>query len=87
DFSEFVKELKDYSWRLNKDEKRFMDCVLRLHKELVADASFIIVVEDVKECHTEVTDAVANQIDLVKESMLVQEEILGLCFNEEERVD
>ncbi|MCI60535.1 hypothetical protein A2U01_0081791, partial [Trifolium medium] len=29
DFLEFVKELNDYSWRLDKNEKRFLECVLR----------------------------------------------------------
>ncbi|PNX57463.1 hypothetical protein L195_g058706, partial [Trifolium pratense] len=87
DFLEFVKELNDYSWRLNKDEKRFLECVLRFQKGLVVDPSFIIAVKDVKECHKEVSDVVANQIELVKETMKLQEEILGICFNEEERVD
>ncbi|PNX84414.1 hypothetical protein L195_g040474 [Trifolium pratense] len=44
DFAEFVSELKDYAWRLNKEERCFLDCVLRLHRELAADASFIITV-------------------------------------------
>ncbi|MCI66258.1 hypothetical protein A2U01_0087516, partial [Trifolium medium] len=32
-------------------------------------------------------DDVLSQIKLVKETMHVQEEILALCFNEEERVN
>ncbi|MCH86310.1 hypothetical protein A2U01_0007165 [Trifolium medium] len=87
EFSEFVKELNDYSWRLNKEEKRFLESVLRLEKELTASASFVIAVENVKDCHTEVTEAVNSQIGIVKETMEVQEEILGICFNEEKRVD
>ncbi|MCI54963.1 hypothetical protein A2U01_0076213, partial [Trifolium medium] len=50
DFSEFVKELNDYLWRLDKNEKRFLECVLRFQRGLVADASFITAVEDVKDC-------------------------------------
>ncbi|PNX56482.1 hypothetical protein L195_g049904, partial [Trifolium pratense] len=87
DFAEFVNELKDYAWRLNKEERYFLDCVLRLHRELAADASFIIASEDVKECHKEVTEALTSQIGLTKESMKLQEEIVGLCFSEEKRVD
>ncbi|PNX84535.1 hypothetical protein L195_g040597 [Trifolium pratense] len=87
DFSKFMKELNDYALRLNKEEKRFLDSVLRLQKALTSDASFVIVVENVKECHIEVSEAVNNQIEIVKETMEVQEEILGICFNEEKRVD
>ncbi|MCH91384.1 hypothetical protein A2U01_0012311, partial [Trifolium medium] len=87
DFSEFVKELNDYSWRLNKKESFFLDCVLRFQKGLVADASFISTVEDVEYCHKEVVDVVFNQTELVKETMCVHEEILALCFNEEEKVN
>ncbi|PNX96668.1 hypothetical protein L195_g019880, partial [Trifolium pratense] len=54
---------------------------------LASDASFISVVENVNECRTEVTEAVNSQIKIVKETMEVQEEILGKCFNEERRVD
>ncbi|MCI37763.1 hypothetical protein A2U01_0058989, partial [Trifolium medium] len=43
--------------------------------------------EDVKDCHKEMTDAMHSQIELVKETMHVQEENLALCFNEEERVN
>ncbi|MCI67399.1 hypothetical protein A2U01_0088658, partial [Trifolium medium] len=32
DFLEFVKELNDYSWRLSKNEKRFLECVLRFQR-------------------------------------------------------
>ncbi|PNX69905.1 hypothetical protein L195_g056977, partial [Trifolium pratense] len=85
EFSEFVKELNDYSWRLSKEEKRFLDSVLRLEKELQDSASFVIAVENVKDCHSEVTEAVGSQIEIVKETMGVQEEILGICFNEERR--
>ncbi|PNX55445.1 hypothetical protein L195_g049074, partial [Trifolium pratense] len=85
--SEFVKELNDNSWRLNKEEKRFLDSVLHLQKGLTSDASFITAVENVKECHTEVTEAVNSQIEIMKEIMAVQEEILGICFNEERGVD
>ncbi|CAJ2652020.1 unnamed protein product [Trifolium pratense] len=87
EFSEFVKELNDYCWRLTKEEKRFLDSVLRLEKELKDSASFVIAVENVKECHSEVTEAVDSQIEITKETMGVQEEILGICFNEERRVD
>ncbi|CAJ2643144.1 unnamed protein product [Trifolium pratense] len=87
EFSEFVKELNDYCWRLTKEEKRFLDSVLRLEKELKDSASFVIAVENVKECHAEVTEAVDSQIEITKETMGVQEEILGICFNEERRVD
>ncbi|MCI21336.1 hypothetical protein A2U01_0042503, partial [Trifolium medium] len=87
DFAEFAHELQDYAWRLNKEERYFLDCVLRLHRELKANASFIIAAEDVQECHKEVTEALASQIGLTKESMKLQEEIVGLCFNEERRVD
>ncbi|CAJ2679792.1 unnamed protein product [Trifolium pratense] len=61
EFLEFVKELNDYCWRLTKEEKRFLDSVLRLERELKDSASFVIAVEN--------------------------EEILGICFNEERRVD
>ncbi|PNX91736.1 hypothetical protein L195_g047870 [Trifolium pratense] len=87
EFSEFVKELNDYSWRLTKEEKRFLDSVLRLERELKDSASFVIAVENVKDCHSEVTEAVDSQIEITKETMGVQEEILGICFNEERRVD
>ncbi|PNX76833.1 hypothetical protein L195_g032792 [Trifolium pratense] len=87
DFAEFVNELKDYAWRLNKEERYFLDCVLRLHRELVANVSFIIAAEDVQECHKEVTEALTSQIGLTKESMKLQEEIVGLCFSKEKRVD
>ncbi|MCI70154.1 hypothetical protein A2U01_0091417, partial [Trifolium medium] len=43
--------------------------------------------ENVKDCHKEMADAVLSQIELVKETMYVQEEILALCFNEEERLN
>ncbi|PNX58270.1 hypothetical protein L195_g050824 [Trifolium pratense] len=66
DFSEFVKELNDYSWRLNKEEKRFLDSVLRLQKGLTTDASFVIAVENVKECHTERVD---DRLDLLHKEM------------------
>ncbi|PNX68851.1 hypothetical protein L195_g056393, partial [Trifolium pratense] len=81
EFSEFVKELNDYSWRLSKEEKRFLDSVLRLERELQDSASFVIAVENVKDCHSEVTEAVDSQIEITKETMGVQEEILGICFN------
>ncbi|PNX68748.1 hypothetical protein L195_g064122, partial [Trifolium pratense] len=42
EFSEFVKELNDYCWRLTKEEKRFLDSVLRLERELKDSASFVI---------------------------------------------
>ncbi|PNX83677.1 hypothetical protein L195_g039721, partial [Trifolium pratense] len=46
-----------------------------------------IAIEDVQECHKEVTEALNNQIGLTKEFMKLQEEIVGLCFSVEERVD
>ncbi|MCI52135.1 hypothetical protein A2U01_0073379, partial [Trifolium medium] len=33
------------------------------------------------------TDAVLSQIELVRQTMRVQEEILALCFNEKERAN
>ncbi|MCI91768.1 hypothetical protein A2U01_0113063, partial [Trifolium medium] len=41
DFSEFVKELNDYSRRLDKKESIFQGRVLRLQKGLTADAPFV----------------------------------------------
>ncbi|MCI36430.1 hypothetical protein A2U01_0057653, partial [Trifolium medium] len=46
DFSEFVKELNDYSWRLDKKESLFLGRVLRLHKGLTADAPFVNSIEE-----------------------------------------
>ncbi|GAU45856.1 hypothetical protein TSUD_371520 [Trifolium subterraneum] len=37
DFSVFVDELRDYSWRLTNKELLFLECVLLLKKEMVAD--------------------------------------------------
>ncbi|PNX82435.1 hypothetical protein L195_g038464 [Trifolium pratense] len=95
DFSEFVKELNDYAWRLNKEEKRFLDSVLRLQKGLTSDASFVIAVENVKECHTEdyedklakVKDSYAATKKKLKENVAAQgEQISNLMKEKEETV-
>ncbi|MCI54042.1 hypothetical protein A2U01_0075289, partial [Trifolium medium] len=46
DFSEFVKELHDYSWRLDRKESFFLVRVLRLQKGLTADAPFVNSIEE-----------------------------------------
>ncbi|MCH97517.1 hypothetical protein A2U01_0018512 [Trifolium medium] len=87
DFTVFVEELKDYTWRLTNKESLFLECVLRFQKELAADVPFIHLVEEAEYCHKEVVAAVFNQTWLVKEGMRVQEEILAISFNEEEKID
>ncbi|MCH87772.1 hypothetical protein A2U01_0008650 [Trifolium medium] len=87
DFTTFVEELKDYSWRLSKKESFFLERVLRFQKELVIDVPFIQLVEEAEDCHMEVVVALFDQTWLIKESMRVQEEILAISFSEEEIVD
>ncbi|MCH86332.1 hypothetical protein A2U01_0007187 [Trifolium medium] len=87
DFSTFVMELKDYSWRLTRRETVFLDQVLRFQKELVADVPFINLVEEAGWIHEEMVTSSFAQSGLIKESMKVQEEILALSFAEEEIID
>ncbi|MCI49929.1 hypothetical protein A2U01_0071173, partial [Trifolium medium] len=69
DFSEFVTELHDYSWRLDRKESLFLARMLRLQRGLTADAPFVNSIEEQEWCHKEVVERLSGQIWVLKESI------------------
>ncbi|GAU40158.1 hypothetical protein TSUD_292630 [Trifolium subterraneum] len=86
-FSSLVDDLQNQSWRLSPLEAEFLQRLLRLREELVADAPFINLVEEAEVHYHEMASGVFDQIWLTKESMRMHEGTMAALFNNEEMID
>ncbi|GAU43616.1 hypothetical protein TSUD_185090 [Trifolium subterraneum] len=86
-FSSLVDDLRNHSWRLSPLEAEFLQRLLRLREELVADAPFINLVEEAEVHYHEMASGVFDHIWLTKESMRMHEGTLAALFNDEEMID
>ncbi|MCI65392.1 hypothetical protein A2U01_0086650, partial [Trifolium medium] len=59
-------DLRGYSWRLSHQETLFLQCLLRLRREMVANIPFINSVEAAKQQSQDVTSALFDETWIVK---------------------
>jgi predicted nucleic acid-binding Zn-ribbon protein len=58
-----------------------------LEKKLLEDAAFIETAETVEHCHREVVEAMDRKIEVTKDRIKAQEEVLALSLSAEEAID
>ncbi|MCH86036.1 hypothetical protein A2U01_0006890, partial [Trifolium medium] len=86
-FSSLVDDLRDYSWRLSRQESHFLHCLLRLRNDLVDGVHVISPVEDAERRHREAKFALFDQTWFVEENMRMYESNLAAYFHEKETCD
>jgi chromosome segregation ATPase len=87
EFQTCVEELKDYKWRLNDEQKAFLELALELSKRLEKHAAFIETTNVVFDCYTALEDTLDKKISVTKDSIDLQEESLYLNLSAEEAVE
>jgi hypothetical protein len=87
EFQTYVEELRDYKWRLNDEQKAFLELALELSERLEKHAAFIETTNAVFDCYTALEDTLDKKISVTKDSIDLQEESLYLNLSAEEAVE
>jgi chromosome segregation ATPase len=85
-FSGLVTQLEAYAWSLSSEQNQFLNCLIRLREEMVADAPFILSIKEDIEQNRRAMWYILREICSLKEEIEIYEGNLATLSHEEKTI-
>jgi hypothetical protein len=85
-FSGLVTQLEAHAWSLSTEQNQFLNCLIRLREEMVADAPFIFSIKEDIEQNRRAMWYILREICSLKEEIEIYEGNLATLSHEEKTI-